>query len=183
MFWRIVDRGLSVIAVLISLLSLHNSSRQLPEDRAVLRLERPAVVFFSPSPGRMVATPIMVLKNDGTSRADRVAMEIQHWPLAWSGVLPAGQRFSLDPGEAKSTWARMDTVNDVNGTVANGTHLYFAVRATWVTAATRRSGCAVYYIDVHEAPGMNTGDRLRLFDVLSTRPSELTAPAIANCPG
>lgn len=167
----------------MSALALWFSYEQMPERSATLRLEVERVQFVNRSPGQWLAAPTVVIKNDGRSRAERVVMEFQHWPLSWTGVVPARESFDIDPGEAKMLFMSADTVADPDGILSSGKHLYFAVRAKWTNSATGKPGCRIYYLDVRIAPGPEVGSRLPLLDVLGERPTALLPPDIGVCPG
>lgn len=180
--WSTIGGIAGAISVPIALLAAWFTYMQLPERRAALRLEVSTVQFVNRSPGQWIAAPTLGMKNDGTSRAERVAIEFQHWPLSWTGVVPSRETFDILPGETKRFLISADTVADPNGTLASGKHVYFALRVKWVNSATRKPGCEVYYLDIRLAPGPEVGTRLPMLDVLGERPATLPAPEIAGCP-
>jgi hypothetical protein len=169
------------LSLLVALGGLWIARQQLPEQKAVLHLDFREVEFLKRAPGQFLVRPTVAVRNDGTSRAGQVAMEFQHWPLSWTGVIPAGQTFDISPGESKTFSMQEDTVADPPGTLASGKHLYFAVRTNWVSSATGKRGCAVYYLDLHEAMGMQASERVLLRDVQEQAPAGIPPSDIANC--
>jgi hypothetical protein len=173
---------LAAAALVLVVVAAIFAYQQLPERKANLVLEVPNARFVNRSPGQWLAAPTVVVKNDGSSRAERVYMEFQHWPLSWTGVVPPRDSFDISPGETKTFLISADTVADPDGSLSRGTHLYFAIRAKWVNSATGKPGCEVWYVDIRLAPGPEVGTRLPLIDVVAERPSALPAPEIGGCP-
>lgn len=180
--WSMIGGIAAVISIPIALTALWVSCQQSPEKRATLRLEVSRVDFLNRSPGQWLAAPTVVMKNDGTSPAEIVAMEFQHWPLSWTGVVPFRETFKVNPGDTKMIWMSADTVADPDSTLSSGTHLYFAMRTKWINSATGKPGCEVYYLDIRKALGPEVGTRLPLLDVIGERPASLPVPEIAGCP-
>ncbi len=185
--WNNITRpNWTAIGVVVSLLmaapALWLQYQQMPQRLASIRLEVAGVQFVNRSPGQWLAAPTVVLSNEGTSRAENLRLEFQHWPLSWTGVVPARETFAVDRGEKKMFFMSADTVADPNGLLSSGKHLYFAVRARWIDSSSGRQGCRVFYLDIRLAPGPEVGSRLPLLDVLGDRPGELSAPDIGSCP-
>lgn len=156
--------------------------QQKPQRVASIRLEVAGVQFVNRSPGQWLAAPTVVLSNEGTSRAENLRLDFQHWPLSWTGVVPARETFAVDRGEKKMFFMSADTVANPDAVLSSGKHLYFAVRAKWIDSSTGRQGCRIFYLDIHLAHGPEVGNRLPLFDVLGDRPAELSAPDMGFCP-
>lgn len=154
----------------------------MPQRLASIRLEVARVQFVNRSPGQWLAAPTVVLSNEGTSRAENLRLDFQHWPLSWTGVVPGRETVTLDRGEKKMLFLSADTVADPDGLLSSGKHLYFALRAKWTDSSTGRPGCRVFYLDIRLAPGPEVGSKLPLLDVLGDRPAELSAPDIGFCP-
>jgi hypothetical protein len=134
-------------------LGVFNTYRGCPERVVALRVDvptEPQVFIHRPDTGDWGAAPVLNVSNEGSAVASGIALEYQHWPQSWTGIVTRPQ-FDLAHGEQKQIRLWSDTVANPDSALSRGTHLYFAVRLKFRNMSTNRPGCDLRYLDIHRA--------------------------------